>query len=520
MALTATVTPGKTFLSGELVTNSKLNQAAAPTVTLAGTADSSQITNDSVTADKAQFGAWFYCSASTSSNVITLTATGHTITLVAGMIARFEADATNTAAVDITFGGSTTNLFRYYNDTTSAGVELAAGDIRDGQMVEVIYDGAHWQMLSPIGNNAVVVGTDAGSTDDYAITPSPSVSALADITGVPVVFQANTINTGAATLAVSGLAATPIVKSYDGTLDTGDIKAGQWVCVTFDGTNFQLLSPVTPASSRATLTVRQTVLTGPVDTNGHAQLLSYSGQNITLAATSGSPLVVAFAAGYDTSGAVDYINRLTSNVSNAWTLPTVNATYYLFTDRDASTGAITYGYTTTRPTYTEDDAASITSGAHTFLINEMQMYLGDGAAAATKQRVFIGESVVGGGAVTSVTSYMFRGRFKSSADIATTLDNSVKTDTHKLGLLPRSFRCVLVCQNAVQGYAVEDEMQANCHGYLGVNVEVSASATTLSTRAPWLGATYAPYIQQTAAAGLAALVAADWKWRFYAERGW
>lgn len=238
------------MVSGELVTNSKLNQMAAPTVAITGTADSDQITNDSVTAAKAQFGAWFWCSAITTSNVITLTASGHAITLVAGMIARFEADATTTGAVDIVFGGATDNLFRYYNDTTSAGVELAAGDIRAGQVVAIVFDGTQWQMLSPIGNSAVVVGTDAGSTDAYAISPSPSVRDYADLTGVPVVFKANTANTGAATLEVSSLgSAKTIVKSYNLTLSDGDIKAGQWVTVVYDGTNFQLQSPVTSDAS-------------------------------------------------------------------------------------------------------------------------------------------------------------------------------------------------------------------------------------------------------------------------------
>jgi hypothetical protein len=248
MSLSITVTAGKRFTSTELVDNAKLNQMAVPTATLSGSADTNQIGNDSVTAAKAAFGAWFYCTAS-GTNTITLTATGHSITLTEGMIARFKVAADNTGAVDITFGGSTKDLFRYYNSTTSAGVELAAGDLRAGQQVEIIYDGTRWQLLSALGSMPVIVGTDAGSTDAYAITPSPSVRAYADITGIPVVFKANTINTGAATLEVSGLgSAKSIVKSYNVALSDGDIKAGQWVTVVYDGTNFQLQSPVTSAS--------------------------------------------------------------------------------------------------------------------------------------------------------------------------------------------------------------------------------------------------------------------------------
>lgn len=520
MSLTIAVTAGKTLARNERANNAKLNALGLPTLALSGTASTAQIGDDQVTAAKAAFGAWFYCTAS-GTNTITLTATGHSITLTEGMIARFKVEADNTGAVDITFGGSTKDLFRYYNSTTSAGVELAAGDLRAGQQVEIIYDGTRWQLLSALAIGPVIVGTDAGSTDAYAITPSPSVRAYADITGIPVVFKANTINTGAATLEISGLgSAKSIVKSYNVALSDGDIKAGQWVTVVYDGTNFQLQSPVTQASTRATVPVRQTVLTGPVDTNGQPQLLSYSGQNITLAASSSSPLVVAFAAGQDASGALDYINRLTANVSNAWTLPTVNATYYLFTDRDASTAAITYGYTTTRPEYVEDDAASITSGAHTFLINEMQMYLGDGAAAATKQRVFIGEAVVSGGAITSVTSYMFRGRFKSSADQSFTLADSSKSETHKLGVLPREFRWVLVNQTAEHGYVAGDEVPVEfvMDNANAINVTSAwANATTLTVRYSW--STYAPALLN-ASSTRAAITAANWKLRAYAARGW
>jgi hypothetical protein len=503
------------------VDNAKLNQLAVPTATLSGSTDTNQIGNDSVTAAKAAFGAWFYCTAS-GTNTITLTATGHTITLTEGMIARFKVATDNTGAVDITFGGSTKDLFRYYNSTTSAGVELAAGDLRAGQQCEIIYDGTRWQLLSALGNGPVVIGTDAGSTDAYAITPSPAVRAYADLTGVPVIFKANTINTGAATLQISGLSSPPtIVKSYNATLDNGDIKAGQWVCVTYDGTNFQLLSPVTQAAMRATVPVRQTVLAGPVDSNGHPQLLSYSGQNITLAATSGSPLVVALAAGHDANGAVDYINRLTANVSNAWTLPTVDATYYLFTDRDAGTAAITYGYTTSRPSYVDDDAASITSGAHTFLINEMQMYLGDGAAAATKQRVFIGEAVVSGGAITSVTSYMFRGEFKSGSDTTLTSPhaNTVYTATHKLGLTPKVVEWVLVNLTTQAGVAAGEMVPVTSVRRSTADVlggEVVTGPNTTAARLPY---GTAPYLYD-AAFGLTALTATQWAVRAYAWRGW
>lgn len=523
MSLTIAVTAGKTLARNEKANNAKLNALGLPTLALSGTASTAQIGDGAVTAVKAAYGPWFYCTDGGTANAHSLTAatnaTALPTSLAAGQEFAYTAANTNTGAVTIAISGIAGTKALTKLGTNA----LSAGDIRSGQLVWVRYDGTQFQMVQPSGNAAVVIGTDSGSTDAYAITPTPAVRSYADLTGVPVIFKANTINTGAATLEVSGLgSAKTIVKSYNATLDNGDIKAGQWVCVTYDGTNFQLLSPVTQASTRATVPVRQTVLTGAVDTNGHPQLLSYSGQNITLAASSTSPLVVAFAAGHDASGAVDYINRLTANVSNAWTLPTVDATYYLFTDRDASTAAITYGYTTSRPSYVEDDAASITSGAHTFLINEMQMYLGDGAAAATKQRVFLGEAVVNGGAITSVTSYMFCGRFQTATDqnLTDPHANTVYTATHKIGMVPRWFGWFLVNGVAEAGVNPGELVPVHCVRRSTADVwggDVVANATTCAVRLPYN--TQAPYLYN-ASFSLTALTAANWKLRAYANRGW
>lgn len=55
---------------------------------------------------------------------------------------------------------------------------------------------------------------DAGSTDSYACSPSPSVASYTN--GLEVRLTVNTANTGAATLAVSGLAAKNVVKLAGG----------------------------------------------------------------------------------------------------------------------------------------------------------------------------------------------------------------------------------------------------------------------------------------------------------------
>ena len=90
---------------------------------------------------------------------------------------------------------------------------------------------------------AAEFAADAGANDTYAITLVPAITAY--VTGAKYRFKANTANTGAATLNINALGAKTIKKVAGGIttdLDTNDIRAGQWVEVTYDGTNMQMLS--------------------------------------------------------------------------------------------------------------------------------------------------------------------------------------------------------------------------------------------------------------------------------------
>jgi hypothetical protein len=89
---------------------------------------------------------------------------------------------------------------------------------------------------------AETYAADAGANDTYAITLSPAPAAY--VTGMRIALKANTANTGAASLNVNSLGAITIKKHKDVDLVTNDIKAGQHLLVEYDGTNFQLLSPV------------------------------------------------------------------------------------------------------------------------------------------------------------------------------------------------------------------------------------------------------------------------------------
>ncbi len=91
-------------------------------------------------------------------------------------------------------------------------------------------------------DGAQIYGEAIGSTDSYAVTLYPVLTAIS--IGMIVRFKANTANTGACSLNVNGLGTITIKKNKDQDLADGDIKSGQMVEVQYDGTYFQMLSQI------------------------------------------------------------------------------------------------------------------------------------------------------------------------------------------------------------------------------------------------------------------------------------
>lgn len=102
-------------------------------------------------------------------------------------------------------------------------------------------------------SGAEIYAADAGANDTYVITLSPVPSAYT--TGMVINFKANTVNTGTATINVNSLGAKTIVKNFNQTLADGDIAAGQFVTLIYDGTNFEMQSQTANASGGGGLTV-------------------------------------------------------------------------------------------------------------------------------------------------------------------------------------------------------------------------------------------------------------------------
>ena len=101
------------------------------------------------------------------------------------------------------------------------------------------------ELYNGIGGSVLLSGVAGTNT----ITAT-STTYSAYFTGSTVSFVAAGANTGAVTLNINGLGAKAITKQGSTALTQGDIKAGQIVMVTYDGTRFQLIpSKINPIVS-------------------------------------------------------------------------------------------------------------------------------------------------------------------------------------------------------------------------------------------------------------------------------
>ncbi len=165
---------------------------------------------------------------------------------VAGQRFTFKVAHANTTNSTLAVSGLSATAILRSNDSTS----LVVGDLLVGQIVEVEYNGINgFAMMSPPGTAALsttqkeIYATSVVGTDSYAITPSPAITAYT--TGQSFFFKADVANTGSASLAVSGLSSTLILKRGNVALVTGDILAGQIIEVVYDSVfGWQMQTPV------------------------------------------------------------------------------------------------------------------------------------------------------------------------------------------------------------------------------------------------------------------------------------
>ena len=292
----------------------------------------------------------------------------------------------------------------------------------------------------------------AGTQPNYTMTTaSPAVAAY--VTGqrfTAVVHSSGT--TGSNTININGLGAKSL-KQYDsaGNKRSGVLVSGQVAIIEYDGTDFVILNPLPMMPLTG---IRQTVQGGPITSAGLPDFLPATDADLTLTSqniTSNVPFVVCASQGFGIGS--DRIGTSTSNLS--WTL-TNNTTNYLYVTVNTA-GALITGVTTVAPAFQSGGTAATTNGLHTYDSRRMVMYVGDGAATSTEWRVFVGEAVTSGGAVTSTVAYAYNGYYQSSPAVLTA--STITTYNCNIGA-PFDVIAKLICKTAEFGYKVGDEIPA------------------------------------------------------------
>ena len=468
----------------------------------------------------------------TDSTRSTVTATATLTTTQAGLV---PIDATS-AAITLTLPTSGTSTdeveydFRRVDSTAANIVTIQRGgtDTIEGSStvpitippggivkIKIPAGSTNWRITktssaSP-ATQALTAFTTTGSAAAYVLTPTPAVAALATNQRFRVKFSFST--TGACTLAVSGTTATAL-KQYDSTGSKIDptIVSGQLSDVEYDGTHWVVLNPL-PALSRPFPSVRQTVLSGPVDSNG---LPSFGGSTGTTTVTASGTLVATAANGSDVSGNIDRVGSITNP---SWTGLATNGTMYLYLDI-AANGTCTTGSTTLAPVYQWGGTYSITNNQFTYNIQAMSGQVGNGASAAQTYRVFVGEVTVAGAVVTAITWYALQGRYEGpwTATIPAGPTNlSVNANIGTDEITAPLFE--LKCTTTDVGYAVGDIVQNVGYGQAGYVAPLPVGRTRNTAFVSIPSNSIVLFNKTSPAAGVT-VTAASWSYRFRAIRGW
>jgi hypothetical protein len=354
--------------------------------------------------------------------------------------------------------------------------------------------------------------TATGTAPAYVLTPSPAIVAYAE--GQRFTVEAHSDGTiGSNTLNVSGLGAKSL-KQYDdaGNKRSGVVKNGQIAVVEYDGTDFVILNPlpVFPVTS-----VRQTVQSGPTS-SGLPDMLPATavGLSITSNSFASTPLVVSAAQGFGHGS-----DRIGTNSSTlTWSGLADNTTNYLYvtvnSDGTLTTGSINL-VSHVAPVFTYTATASTNSGTHTFDITKMTMYVGNGSAAPAAWRVFIGEAVTSGGAVTATYEYAYNGLHYTSGNSFSS--GGSNTINHNIGA-PNKTTLVLVDTDASgdAGYVQNQEIQIGHSSYYWATLATDASNPRRATKIQWTNTSmYAHLVPGGTPTGI---TIAEWRYNAITKR--
>jgi len=271
----------------------------------------------------------------------------------------------------------------------------------------------------------------------------------------------------------------------------------------------ELLGYVDPfVSVDATPDVPQTVLSGPVDTNGYSD---FGGSTGTATLTTAATLRATCFAGAG-------LHRVGNITNAAFTSPGGTGTAYPYLEISAA-GVVTAGVSTLPWIYQHGGTPSVTNGQHTVNIQEGKVYVGNGTVATQVYRVCVGQCAHTSGSWSgSPKWYAIKGRYVSTEQ--TIVAGTLVSLEHLIGCKPRKATHVLRCKSAIYGWAVGDEVFGP-----STNPASSAALAAIGVNDTFVymqpGNSANSYFVVTLGTGSSStIVNADWRQLAYVERGW
>lgn len=265
-------------------------------------------------------------------NAMVATSSSPPASLTTGTQVNVMAANTNTGNVTFNFAGFGAIAVK------NEGAQIKPGQIVAGGIYTLIYDAVQWQLLAAgldtaattaqagivalAANSDVVTGTDTtkaatsqgvaravqsggynyaadtGTANTIAIALTPALTAYS--AGLAVEVKMNATNTGATTINVNGLGA-KTVQFNGAALTAGQLVAGQIYCLIYDGTNFQVSSPVALAVGRVQAAGELAPVGGTIIKGFNVSSVTFSGALVTVAYTNSITNPVPVVNGGDSS---------------------------------------------------------------------------------------------------------------------------------------------------------------------------------------------------------------------------
>jgi hypothetical protein len=192
----------------------------------------------------------------------------------------------------------------------------------------------------------------------------------------------------------------------------------------------------------------------------------------------------------------------------------------MYLTQSMSGGIVTNNSRTLAPVYQWGGTPSITAGQLTFNIQQMTMYLGNGATATAVNEVVIGEVTVAGAVVTAIVWYALLGRYDSGWTNTLPVNATIVSKNHNIGVQNLAATLFVKCLTAEQNWLVDDVITRPYNYQSGSAEPVTPITTRLTAVWATLGAGGLAASRHRTPTNVFTLTLANWAYRITVQREW